>query len=98
MYAEGHGVSQDYKEAVKWFRKAAEQGEALAQYDLGFMYGKGHGVPRDYILAHMWFTLAAGNGIKTAIRLREAAEALLTPSQIEEARHLAKDWTPKKSR
>jgi len=29
-YANGEGVPEDYKEAVKWFRKAAEQGFAAA--------------------------------------------------------------------
>ena len=32
MYAEGQGVKQDDVEAIKWFRKAAEQGLAQAQY------------------------------------------------------------------
>ena len=31
MYAKGEGVRQDYKEAVKWFRKSAEQGYAVGQ-------------------------------------------------------------------
>ena len=34
-YAYGEGVPQDYKEAVKWYRKAAEQGDAIAQRSLG---------------------------------------------------------------
>jgi uncharacterized protein len=34
MYAHGEGVPQDYAEAVKWFRRAAEQGDAHAQYNL----------------------------------------------------------------
>ena len=38
MYTDGEGVKQDIKEAVKWFRKAAEQGYASAQYSLGSMY------------------------------------------------------------
>ena len=29
------------EEAVKWFRKAAEQGVARAQYNLGWMYAIG---------------------------------------------------------
>jgi TPR repeat protein len=37
MYIEGHGVPQDTAEAVKWFRRAAEQGDALAQGELGDM-------------------------------------------------------------
>ncbi len=44
MYDEGQGVPQDHAEAVKWFRKAANQGDATAQYNLGLMYGKGSGV------------------------------------------------------
>ena len=31
MYKDGKGVQQDYAEAVKWYRKAAEQGKANAQ-------------------------------------------------------------------
>ena len=31
MYEDGRGVTQDYQEAVKWYRKAAEQGDAEAQ-------------------------------------------------------------------
>ena len=38
MYGNGEGVPQDYKEAVKWYRLAAEQGVAAAQYNLGGMY------------------------------------------------------------
>ena len=38
MYDNGDGVPQDYKEAVKWYRLAAEQGDASAQYNLGLMY------------------------------------------------------------
>ncbi len=34
MYQEGKGVQQDDAEAVKWYRKAAEQGNAEAQYRL----------------------------------------------------------------
>ena len=42
-------------EAVKWYRKAAEQGFAAAQYDLGRMYFKGEVVPRDYTEAAKWY-------------------------------------------
>ena len=40
----GLGVPQDYAEAVRWYRLAAEQGNANAQYSLGgAMYGTGRG-------------------------------------------------------
>ena len=59
MYGKGQGVTQNYAEAVKWFRFAADQGDASAQYALGLMYGNGRGVPHDYVSAYMWFNLSA---------------------------------------
>jgi TPR repeat protein len=44
MYAEEIVVAQDYIEAVRWFRKAAEQGHMEAQYNLGLLYENGTGV------------------------------------------------------
>ena len=41
MYAKGRGVEQDDTEAVKWFRRAADQGIAEAQYTLGLRYVDG---------------------------------------------------------
>jgi TPR repeat protein len=40
-YANGQGVAKDEVEAVKWWRKAAEQNEAEAQYELGNFYANG---------------------------------------------------------
>ena len=34
-YAKGDGVTQNYPEAVKWFRKAADQDHAASQSNLG---------------------------------------------------------------
>ena len=62
MYDNGEGVSQDYSQAVAWYRKAAEQGFAIAQYRLGKMYGSGRGVPQDYGQAVAWFQKAAEQG------------------------------------
>ena len=47
MYADGQGVKQDYKEAVKWFRLGADQGYANAQWGLGLLYVGGQGVAKD---------------------------------------------------
>ena len=47
MYAFGHGVPRDYKEATKWYRVAADQGKSSAQYILGLMYSDGIGVLED---------------------------------------------------
>ena len=40
-YDDGEGVAKDQAEAVKWYRKAAEQNDAAAQYNLGVCYAKG---------------------------------------------------------
>ena len=60
-YESGEGVPQDYAEAVKWWRKAAEQGHAVAQ-TLGDMYDIGLGVPKDYAEAAKWVRKAAEQG------------------------------------
>ena len=39
--AEGLGVAQDYTEAARWYRSAAEQGDANAQASLAMMYASG---------------------------------------------------------
>ena len=43
LYKTGKGVTQDGSEAVKWFRKAADQEHAEAQHKLGRMYLNGEG-------------------------------------------------------
>jgi len=45
MYEYGRGVTQSYEEAVKWYRKAAEQGNFLAQYKLESLEEKTEKVP-----------------------------------------------------
>lgn len=62
IYAEGDGVEQDFAEAAKWYRKAAEQEYHFAQYLIGSMYKEGKGVPRDYEEAVKWFRKAADQG------------------------------------
>ncbi len=51
-----------YEEAVMWMRRAAEQGHAGAQANLGFCYKHGQGVPRDYEEAVMWYLKGAEQG------------------------------------
>jgi TPR repeat protein len=66
-YEQGHNaLPQDYAEAAKWLRKAADQGESLAQDDLGAMYYNGWGVPQDYAEAAKWYHQAADRGSPAA--------------------------------
>ena len=65
MYANGRGVQRDDAEAVRWYRHAAEQGNATGQYSLGFMYANGRGVARDDAEAVRWYRRAAEQGNAT---------------------------------
>ena len=60
------GFPQDSVQAVKWYRLAADQGNADAQRLLGGMYENGTGVSQDYFQAVKWYRLAADQGNEDA--------------------------------
>jgi len=53
------GVGQDYKEAARWYRLAADQGNSKAQNSFGIMFLNGLGVAQDDAEAVRWWRLAA---------------------------------------
>ena len=55
------------KEAVEWYQKAANQGHAGAQYQLGSCYCIGRGVEMNKLLAKKWWEKAAEQGNQAAI-------------------------------
>jgi hypothetical protein len=89
MYKNGFGVPQDYKEAVEWYRKAADQGDAVGQYNLGQRYTSGEGVLQNYKEAHIWFSLAVYNGYKPAQESLAQISVKLSPAQLAEAQEQA---------
>jgi hypothetical protein len=91
----GAGGMQDYKKAAKFFRLAAEQGHAKAQLVLGSVYHFGRGVSQNYVLSHMWQNLSGYEGRK---QNKTVLEKKMTPQQIEEAKELARNWKPDKSK
>ncbi len=97
MYQAGDGILQDYKQAFTWFEKAANLGDAEAQLMLGLMYEDGEGVAQDYIEAHKWFNLSAAQGNESSRKSRDEISTKMTPSQIEKAQELAKNWKPVKN-
>jgi len=62
MYDNGQGVKQDHAEAVRWYRKIAEQGHAGGQCNLGFMYENGQSVKQVIAEAVRWYQKAAEQG------------------------------------
>jgi TPR repeat protein len=57
---------RNYAEAVEWYRKAADQGNAKGQFKLGTMYEDGQGVYQDYIEAAKLYRKAADQGDASA--------------------------------
>jgi TPR repeat protein len=90
MYDNGNGVIQDYAKAANWYRLAAEQGDADAQYNLSVMYANGDGVIQDTFIAHMWLNIGAANGNHLASESRDKIEQRMTREQIAEAQALAR--------
>lgn len=92
MYAQGRGVSENDFEAVRWYRKAAEQGDAGdagAQANLGSMYAMGDGVPKDMLMAYVWWSLAKAKEESSAIKNIGIVESRLTAEEIAEGQALA---------
>lgn len=55
--------NKDYTESAKWFTKAAEAGNAVAQYNLGNMHADGMGgLQKDYAEAVKWYQKSADQG------------------------------------
>ena len=64
--ANGQGVPQDHATAVEWFRKAAEQDDDSAQYNLGVCYYNGLGVDKDEQMGIQLMSRAARKGNQSA--------------------------------
>ena len=56
----------DYATALRLWLPLANQGDAVAQYNLGLMYERGYGVPQNYVEAMKWYRKAADRGHPTA--------------------------------
>ena len=102
-YADDEGIEKDPREAVKWFRKAAEQGYAQAQFVLGLCYADGDGVIENNVKAYAWSALASANGSEDAKTFMDMLRKEMTSYEIQYALKLAEkyekgifDETPKK--
>jgi TPR repeat protein len=74
MYRVGWGVSQDYTQAMLWFRMAADQGQKSSQVSIGAMYANGWGVDKDCAAAKQWIEKAAAAGDERARRILGVGE------------------------
>ena len=99
MYDAGDGVSRNSAEALKWWRRAAEQDDPDGQYSLGVAYKLGIGTDPDPVISLMWFNLAATRATAAqlrdkTIRNRDLVAKHMSPDQVGEAQRLAEEWKP----
>jgi len=91
LYSTGDGVPHDPREAVKWFRKAAEQGDGFGQLMLAAKYFEGAGVARDPVKGTAWAILAVEHFTITYNYLRSPHIAqYLTRVEVKQAMRLAR--------
>ena len=74
MYSKGQGVDKSNEESIKWYKKAAEAGFAMSQYDLGSCYYYGIGVAEDKKEGLKWWRLAAEQEYEPAVKALEDAD------------------------
>jgi len=65
----GQGISRDMNEAIKWYRKSAEQGNVYGEANIGRALLTGDGVPVDYAEAAKWLEMAAAQNDSDSERL-----------------------------
>ena len=80
---------KNYKQAVDWYTKSAQQGSPTAQNSLGLIYYNGEGASKNYIRSYAWINLAVSNNHQQARETIVLLEKVMTPNQITEAQELS---------
>lgn len=88
-------IPKNFTLAAKWYRKAAEQGYALAQNHLGTLFENGTGVPQNYSEAYFWLSLGTANGSSSFTddsNDRDLAASHLTKAMLLQTQERARKW------
>jgi TPR repeat protein len=92
LYYEGGVTGQDYGKALEWYRRAADQGNAMAQHNLGLMLAHGIGTAEDKVEAYKWFELSGSGDATAAITEMQSLAPLMSKAELAEAQMRAEDW------
>ena len=95
MYMKGQGVEQNYEEASKWLRKAAENRLPQAQYKLANLYTLGKGVPKDYETAYIWYRVGASHDHALSVNAVSNAREKLSDSEYDAAEKVISEYIEK---
>jgi TPR repeat protein len=91
-YHNGEEVQQDDAKAMRWFERAADQGQIEAQSHLGAYYWAGRGVPEDLYKAYFWSAIATAQGDEISKARLEGLASQMTRQQVAAARQEAETW------
>lgn len=97
VFANGeYGLTINQEKAFKLYQQAAEEGDAMAQAELGDRYRDGKGVTQDYRQAVSWYERAASDKSNSGMHAMEClrdiyANGIGVDKNIDEAN----DWTRK---
>jgi TPR repeat protein len=103
MNSMGMGIKQDNSEAIKWFRKGAELGDADCLWGLGHCYLDGRGAPQDSVQAYALYS-ASLDGFMNLEQKQAYSERCaelgkkLTKEQLKWAEPLIAEWKAKGNR
>jgi uncharacterized protein len=92
----GENIEQNFKQAVKWLGKAANQNYPDGQFDLCIFCAVGYGTDKDQIEACKWFVLANAKGQKfgkTFVEMLKTNKITFTSEQMSEGEQKAKEFT-----
>ena len=66
IYINGHGVKQDYSQAIKYFKQSLKCGYLNSAYDIGVMHKNGEGIPKNINKAKEYYLIASKNNYALA--------------------------------
>lgn len=93
MYEKGYGLVRNEKKAVHLYKKAAEGGVSVAQFNYGEALYLGKGINKNKIEATKWLLLALNRGSKDALYLLKEVNKTLSYEDKTEAKIRFMEWT-----
>jgi len=92
MYDSGEGISENNSEAAKWYSMAANQGNSIAQNNLGALYFAGEGTKKNKIEAYKWFFISGELGNDDGRENSRYVSKSMDAGEIRKARTLGRKW------
>ncbi|HUX43897.1 MAG TPA: hypothetical protein VMV57_04020 [Terracidiphilus sp.] len=81
-----------YTESAEWYQKAANQGDAKAEYSLGIQYCWKEGVPKDFGQAYYWIDLGIAGKVEDSNHWLDFAASHMTAAEVAAAKEKAHRW------